>query len=522
MALFPFIFSVKGFGAGRPKFRRTMQIVIASWIAIPAFVGISVLIDQRSHRSSTPTAAVERARLLDHGNPKPTLRTQSCSTSNCHGSLTPEPRPDAIRSDEYFVWLEDPHAQAYRTLFGERSRAIFQRLGVADDRLQPLAGQQERFANYRDSCLGCHETNHQLALTRSHTDHVSLPAAEGVSCESCHGGGPGWLEGHYRSDWKSDGDTSRGHLAEVEVDKCVDCHVGNRGADVNHDLIAAGHPAMRFEYVWYKSRLPRHWRPDRREAIERNRNGLDQQPPPQPQAPALLAQDWLIGQLVSTGAALDQLERRARNLQQQGWPELAEFNCTACHNDLTGTAPRRGPNATKRLVANRKASTPMPWGNWNLELIPFLADQYDSPESREFSQAFVALRDAVIAGRHSTGDEIAAQSQATRSKLDAWTRQVSSATDAKALQLLQQIGRNAPEDLFKSWDQTANLVLGFAAPYRFSTTAPETIKNAMNRVLLPKTPVVFDSPRGFNRTSDQPNDIPWNELVKQLADSLEK
>ena len=44
----------------------------------------------------------------------------------------------------------------------------------------------------------------------------------------------------------------------------------------------------------------------------------------------------------------------------------------------------------------------------------------------------------------------------------------------------------------------------------------------MNRVLLPKTPVVFDSPRGFNRTSDQPNDIPWNELVKQLADSLEK
>ena len=132
------------------------------------------------------------------------------------------------------------------------------------------------------------------------------------------------------------------------------------------------------------------------------------------------------------------------------------------------------------------------------------------------------FRSAVIAGRHSTGDEIAAQSQATRSKLDAWTRQVSSATDAKALQLLQQIGRNAPEDLFKSWDQTANLVLGFAAPYRFSTTAPETIKNAMNRVLLPKTPVVFDSPRGFNRTSDQPNDIPWNELVKQLADSLEK
>lgn len=520
MALFLSLIPVKGIGSTRPRFRRTMRIVIASWIAIPILFAIPFLIDQRSHKRSITTAAVEQARLLDHRNTSPSLRTQSCSTSNCHGSLTPEARPDAIRSDEYFVWLEDPHAQAYRTLFGERSLAIFQRLGVADDQLQPLAGQEERFTTYWRSCLGCHETNHQLALATSRTDHLGLKAAEGVSCESCHGGGPGWLEGHYRSDWKSDGDTSRSHLAEVEVQKCVVCHVGSRGADVNHDLIAAGHPAMRFEYVWYKSRLPRHWRPDRRDAMERLRSDLTQHP--QPQATTLLAQDWLIGQLVSTGAALDQLERRAHNAEQPSWPELAEFNCTACHNDLTGSWSRSNRKSANGPAAiRRKNSTPMPWGNWNLELIPLLADQYDSPESREFSKVFVTLRDAVVAGRHSDGNNIAVQTQAARSKLDAWLQQVSSTTDTKALQLLQQLGRNAPEDLFTSWDKTANLVLGFAAPYRSAASVPETVKNAMNRVLLPKTPVVFDSPRGFNRTNNQPNAIPWSELVKQLADSLD-
>ena len=46
---------------------------------------------------------------------------------------------------------------------------------------------------------------------------------------------------------------------------CTRCHVGRRSPDglltqeVNHDLIAAGHPRLNFEFAAYQENLPVHW-----------------------------------------------------------------------------------------------------------------------------------------------------------------------------------------------------------------------------------------------------------------------
>jgi len=499
-----------------------VRLVILGWIAAPIILGVQILIGSQSRRSLQQPDPGEQASLVSQTALPSGLRTQSCSTSNCHGSLTSDHREVAIRSDEYFVWLADPHAQAHRTLFGERSRTIFQRLGVADKQLRPLDGQADRFHAQWTNCLACHETNSQLSVSAGTADHPIIPAAEGVSCESCHGNAQDWLHRHYRSDWKTLSPESKrefgyipGKDVAAQAQRCASCHVGSSGGDVNHDLIAAGHPALRFDYVWYRSRLPKHWKPDRSAAIERTAGQSKHQPD---KATAHPTQDWLIGQLVTAIAALEQLERRvAEPAVQASWPEFAEYNCSACHHDLKGDSWRheRGfPGLA--AMGQKKSHLAVPWGNWNIELIQILADQFGSRESQDFSAAFSRLRD-------SFGDgpvEVINQSRVARVKLEAWLPVVSKLSEHEATRLLQQVGRSDPERLISSWDATATLVLGYAAPYHASQTIPDPLKIAMNRVRLPDVPVAFDSPRDF-RSAENKQSLTasqWIELLKQLAE----
>ena len=511
-----------------PGSSRWIRLVILAWIAVPAVLGMQILIGSQARRSSQPPELIKEAKLPGHVAVLSGLRTQSCSTSNCHGSLTPDLREDAIRADEYFVWLNDPHAQAHRTLFGEKSRAIFQRLGVADEQLRPLEGQADRFHAAWANCLACHETNSQLALSAGTAesagaaDHPAMTAAEGVSCESCHGNAQDWLHRHYRPEWKAlsrEEERELGYIPGEDVaartSRCVSCHVGSSGGDVNHDLIAAGHPALRFESVWYQSRLPQHWKPGRRAATERIA-GQTQQPPDT--ATTHPTRDWLIGQLVTASASLEQLERRASGPSSRAsWPEFAEDNCFACHHDLMGNSWRRERGIPGlAALGSKKSRLAVPWGNWNLELIPILADQFGSRESQDFSVALGHLRDSIGEGPM----EVINQSRVARRHLEAWLPAVSKLSESDAARMLQQIGRSDPEKLVSSWDRTATLVLGFAAPYHASQTIPDPLKIAMNRVRLPDVPVAFDSPRDFrsadNRQSLTANQ--WIELLRQLSE----
>jgi hypothetical protein len=91
--------------------------------------------------------------------------------------------------------------------------------------------------------------------------------------------------------------------------------------DVDHDLIAAGHPRLRFEFASFQLLLHKHW-----DAT--------------PDGPEFEAGAWPLGQLTAARAALILLaDRAATQDRQRPWPEFAEYDCAACHHDLRAADP---------------------------------------------------------------------------------------------------------------------------------------------------------------------------------------
>jgi hypothetical protein len=229
--------------------------------------------------------------------------TASCSGRACHGAVG----GDGPHRREYTLWaLHDPHRDAYDVLLTERSRQMLKNL-VGNDHPEAHA-----------LCLACHGQSAAVGTPR---------AANGFACESCHGAAEKWLGPH--TTWGKETNERdkeaigfRSMKSPVECARtCVECHVGSPRAEVNHDLIAAGHPRLNFELTSYVRRLPAHWRPDR-------------SPMRDP------ARTWAVGQTVSTEAALQLLAHRASPAGKAPWPEFAESNCFACHHDLRADASR--------------------------------------------------------------------------------------------------------------------------------------------------------------------------------------
>src|SRR6476660_5000791 len=100
--------------------------------------------------------------------------------------------------------------------------------------------------------------------------------SEGVGCEACHGNASSWYGPHTGDTWSA---ANRPALYQThgmhklyDVGEralvCAGCHVGapadeKRGypvpRDMNHDMIAAGHPRLNFDFADYQRRLPPHW-----------------------------------------------------------------------------------------------------------------------------------------------------------------------------------------------------------------------------------------------------------------------
>src|SRR5262249_44082077 len=150
-------------------------------------------------------------------------------------------------------------------------------------------------------------------------EHISF--VNGFGCESCHGPAEHWLAPHTApASWSRMNDQTKRGLGFWPLQRmadraqvCVSCHVGEKDRDVNHDLIAAGHPRMNFAFDTYLANLPRHWQPDKDRDLE---------------------SAWLVGEVVSAHAALELLAHRAEKTAKP-WPEFAEYDCFACHHNLT-------------------------------------------------------------------------------------------------------------------------------------------------------------------------------------------
>jgi hypothetical protein len=322
--------------------------------------------------------------------------TASCAASSCHD----RGGPAGTVGSEYSTWAgRDPHHSAFAALYNERSRTIQTNRSVAGPA-------------YRDSlCLACHATG-------GGDERSVAERSFGVGCESCHGPAEGYLAAHYQAGWpaldrrqkhEQYGLFPTGSLAD-RVQVCAACHVGHDGAEVDHDLIAAGHPRLAFEYTAYHHRLPRHWR----------ETGY---------GPDFEARAWAIGQVASARAAVELLEARASRAAAENarqWPELAEYGCTACHHQL-GTARSEGPLSQPRL-----AGTP-PWGTWYLAEAELLARRPSGfPGAEGIDPGFARrLRELMRQPLPNPG-RVAAEARSVARALDGWLGRFQARADEDA------------------------------------------------------------------------------------------
>lgn len=262
-----------------------------------------------------------------------------CAAAGCHNAQGPL----GSEGSEYSTWVHDPHIRAYEVLLDPRSVQIIKNLGEG---WMP--------AHREARCLACHATPSGACSDPSN------PYADGVSCESCHGPAGNWKTTHYQAGWKSlpgNHPDKLGYLdlrdLETRVTKCVGCHVGDSEKDVNHDLIAAGHPRLAFEYSAYHQIYPKHW------------SRFQEVAPRGPYGADLELKHWAIGQVASAKAAVDLLHSRASKATTQPWPEFSEYGCFACHHSLTGDDGDRSAWRKNSRFAGLKVGS-LPYGTWYL------------------------------------------------------------------------------------------------------------------------------------------------------------
>ncbi len=256
------------------------------------------------------------------------LGAVSCSSSNCHGSVKANA---PLSSLSYTIWKrQDPHAQAYRTLTSDRSKKIAEKL------------QLEAPAEKSAICINCHaapQNIYEVSNSTSNSSNLEF-VSNGVSCEACHGQAAKWLEPHRSYAWNSplwnESRKSKTGFKQlkstlIRAETCASCHIGSAGRDVNHELIAAGHPRLLFEYTSYMdlyAQQAAHW------DIEKDHKRSDGNNSTESADHAL--NSWAIGQLVCSSQVQKLLHHRSEN-PNAVWPELAEYSCYSCHHDLSRT-----------------------------------------------------------------------------------------------------------------------------------------------------------------------------------------
>ncbi len=284
-------------------------------------------------------------------NGKP-LGLSGCLATACHGGppktvLTKEKltkdEQDNIWKSSGSCWIAaDRHTMAFSVLTGELATKI----------MKEFADSKPATEDAR--CLACH-TNPSLAHATDDPHRLRL-RTEGVSCEACHGNSSGWISAHTiwtgaRGEfYDKTGMTKLYDIGERAM-TCVGCHVGAPAEgnypvrDMNHDMIAAGHPRLNFDFAEYQRRLPKHWQ-------EKDRAGEKFVF----RSPEFPAKEWLIGRVAHAEAACrllaDRAERAEKGEQQTPWPEFAEFNCAACHHDIPDEQRR-----TDSYLGERKLGT---------------------------------------------------------------------------------------------------------------------------------------------------------------------
>jgi hypothetical protein len=274
----------------------------------------------------------------------------SCASAGCHGDVRgggPEWR------SAFTTWATvDPHAQAFEVLWTFRGREMTRLLdgrskSDAEINEKELLSDAEHFQSLQRRCIGCHctPTPHGSAAV---PDDYAL----GVSCESCHGPAGEWLHPHYHTGFRRDaaGFVDTRERLNERAATCMKCHVGpsdefGQPHVVDHDLIAAGHPRLSFEFHAYFESKPAHWN----RLVDEAR-----------QPDVFHFASWLAGQT--------EQRKQAQNLAEAIQTiDFAQFDCTSCHHELVANSWRQKTRSQIMELATWP-STPLPASAENLSV----------------------------------------------------------------------------------------------------------------------------------------------------------
>jgi hypothetical protein len=306
--------------------------------------------------------------------PAAALGAWSCAATACHGGGELSRRTSG---GELERWRNaDPHARSTSTIESDAFARILLRLGIIT-KIGAGKGPGQRFDDVATKaghaqlgeCLKCHNprgaptswTREELPISRQ---GETISDGLAIGCETCHGPAKSWIGNHFRRDF--DREQSGFHDLKdplVRARTCAQCHIGDGQRDMNHDMIAAGHPPLRFELAAFERALPRHWNDARQRAGTRDYE----------------LKLWLAGQLANFDSGLSLLESRLARSQAKDeaearpprtaapWPEFAESNCSSCHHGL-----RAATESGDSGIAYEPSTTPLSTKNWACGALPML------------------------------------------------------------------------------------------------------------------------------------------------------
>jgi len=417
----------------------------------------------------------------------------SCSAVACHGGIAPRAGLRVL-GNEHTTWIShDRHSRAYQTLFADRSDRIVRNLAGNRPQYKP-ASEDER-------CLACHTTPRSANVLEA----TGWMNQDGVGCESCHGASARWLGFHTTQEWRQiESPIQKEAFGFINTKSlagrarvCAGCHVGAPSAsgllsrDVNHDLIAAGHPRLNFELSAYLDNMPPHW-------IEKGENG--DPTAPSARAANFPARAWAIGQLVTALLSLELLDSRARP-GNSPWPEFAESGCFSCHHSLRDQEWRR------QRPAGPARGAPA-WGSWAMPMTRELANGFIAdPAARRFSESLEQLT-ALMAKPLPERTIVASQSRKTAESLGGCLEVLAAKRfDAREVEtLLDIVNRREAWELVSSWDEAVQRYLALVPLYQArlalapdQAPALQPLRREIDGLLEKlKFPRGFDSPSGFD------------------------
>jgi hypothetical protein len=274
----------------------------------------------------------------------------SCASPSCHGAVQIKTETN-VQQNEYATWVvKDKHARAFANLSNDVAKRMGRLLGLKET------------PDKEGRCLACHALN-----VPDEARARTFDSTDGVSCESCHGPASSWLGPHTTKGWTHQQSVAAGMKdlrdPASRADNCLQCHLGTKERNVDHELIAAGHPDLYFELASFSAAMPKHWR-------ELNEKP-NQQPDPYFDVRALAA-----GQAVQLR---DQLDRVVRNAQGNIWPEYADLDCFACHHSLTNT---ENSWQQERGYPGRRPGNP-PWNLSRFVVLRQVVREVDPESSRQ-------------------------------------------------------------------------------------------------------------------------------------------